>query len=309
MLTTKFLLIGITLINKLNNAAIQGRSDLPENDHLKHYQLLSEEDLQKLPADELSNLQISETCFEETKFGCFKDLVLFNESREIVLVPPQSPQQINVTFLVVRENGLTPFSFPYDITPGALSELPLSAEKKTIVLIHGWLNNFENSKFWWQPAVENVFKYQKDEFQIIFADWSRGSSSAYYAPAVSNARVAAKAISLLISELITVRKFDPMKIRLIGFSLGAQVAGFVGKQLRGEQKLAWITGLEPANALFQLSSNQGHIYRSDAHYVDIVHTMSGSVFQGFSPMESLGCTDFYPNGALQQVSCVAFFRV
>jgi hypothetical protein len=74
--------------------------------------------------------------------------------------------------------------------------------------------------------------------------------------------------------------------------------------MTGKYKVAWITGLEPANFLFSVTSNtNGFIYKSDAHFVDIYHTSSGSIIQGFSLSESLGCLDYYPNGALDQPGC------
>ena len=57
-----------------------------------------------------------------------------------------------------------------------------------------------------------------------------------------------------------------------------------------------ITGLEPANALFELSSRSGQLHKTDAHFVEVVHTSSGNAIQGFSKSVPMGCIDYYVNG-------------
>lgn len=58
-----------------------------------------------------------------------------------------------------------------------------------------------------------------------------------------------------------------------------------------------MTGLEPANALFELSSRSGQLFKTDAQFVEVIHTLSGSVVEGFSKRDPLGCIDYYVNGA------------
>ena len=222
-------------------------------------------------------------------------------SKEIAILPPASATQIDVKFRILgRESSF----FTIDRNISDLKKLPLDPSLRTIFLIHGWLDTKATAEFWWRPILNTVRKFnshrdQEHErgYQVIFVDWSGGSSSSYYLPAVSNLRVAAGVLSHMITILVDDLNFDPSLIRLIGFSLGAHLAGFAGKLLTGKHRLAWITGLEPANAFFELSSPAGSIFRSDARYVDIVHTSSGSVWQGFSKVGPLGCTDFYVNGA------------
>lgn len=146
-------------------------------------------------------------------------------------------------------------------------------------------------------------KYRSKEYQVIYVDWSKGTSSSYYLPAVSNARITAKIISDVIKNMIDVNQLNPMNIHIIGYSVGAHVAGMAGKNLLNRYRIGWITGLEPASAMFDRFTTSGHIYKSDAWFVDIIHTSSGSILEGFSTMDSLGCIDYYPNGALAQIGC------
>lgn len=101
---------------------------------------------------------------------------------------------------------------------------------------------------------------------------------------------------------------------MVGFSLGAEVAGFVGKQLQEWNiKLYRITGsysgkaieeiwvqpfiflfsgLDPALPLFDSSSVHHRLGPEDAYFVDVIHT-DGGIFGNPAPK---GHADFYPNG-------------
>lgn len=86
-------------------------------------------------------------------------------------------------------------------------------------------------------------------------------------------------------------------VHIIGHSLGGQAAGFVGKYIKkmtNGKQIARITGLDPARPLFETYVNNPskHLDKSDAQFVDIVHT-DGGVF-GFS--SAIGTVDFFPNG-------------
>ena len=62
---------------------------------------------------------------------------------------------------------------------------------------------------------------------------------------------------------------------MIGFSLGAHVAGFAGKKVQegGKKKIVGrITGLDPANLGFDYDSAKVRLDKTDADFVDIIHT-------------------------------------
>ena len=243
---------------------------------------------------------------------------LRRSSREISIFPANSPQEIDVKFRIVYSKlqedlfSRDPFIvvsqnetlkrnetvFTYNSTVDELLKLPLDRNNKTIFVMHGWIETVQKARFWWLPMIDAIKRNRPSDYQVIFVDWSRGSSSSIYLPAVSNLRVTADMVASTIKTLIEDLNFDPLKIRLVGFSLGAHLAGFTGKLLTGRNKLAWITGLEPANAMFEMSSNSGSLYQTDAHYVDVIHSASGNIFTGFSKFQPLGHRDFYINGAL-----------
>lgn len=88
---------------------------------------------------------------------------------------------------------------------------------------------------------------------------------------------------------------------MVGFSLGAQIAGITGKLLSG--KIGRITGLDPARPLFEWLANNKNLSQrldsSDAIFVDVIHTNGGQL--GIE--EPIGTVDFFPQGGKRQPGC------
>lgn len=98
-------------------------------------------------------------------------------------------------------------------------------------------------------------------------------------------------------------------VHLIGHSLGAHIAGFVGKQIKrstGGRLINRITALDPAGPLFEYPSRHvdEKLNKGDAEIVDVIHTDAG-VFGYSGP---IGLMDFYPNGGYApQNGCYQMF--
>lgn len=82
---------------------------------------------------------------------------------------------------------------------------------------------------------------------------------------------------------------------LIGHSLGAHLAGVVGKSMK-VGKISVIYGLDPAGPLFSINDPDKRLDKGDAEYVEVIHTDRG--LQGLA--EPMGTADFYPNFGLKQ---------
>ncbi|XP_043801520.1 lipase member H-A-like [Apis laboriosa] len=92
---------------------------------------------------------------------------------------------------------------------------------------------------------------------------------------------------------------DAEKIHVIGYSLGAQIAGRIGRQTIF--RIPRITGLDPAGPLFYLLNDR--LSTSDAVFVDVIHTDK----TGYGTALKVGHVDFYPNyGHRPQPGCPLF---
>lgn len=136
---------------------------------------------------------------------------------------------------------------------------------------------------------------------MINVDWENGSRMPHYVQAAANTQLIGKQIAKLIRLINYVTDIGPSHYHLIGFSLGAHVAGFTGMEVKN---ISRITGLDPASPLFEGYPPRVRLDPSDANFVDVIHSNGDSFIRGglgsYAPM---GHVDFYPNGGRVQVGC------
>ena len=108
-------------------------------------------------------------------------------------------------------------------------------------------------------------------------------------------------LKLIYRKLILTLGQKVDKIHVIGFSLGAHLAGQIGRTVQKKAgKIGRITGLDPAK--YVKKSHQ--LSRKDAHFVDVIHTNSGDFLEGCLSIKwPIGHADFYPNGGMHQPGC------
>ena len=85
---------------------------------------------------------------------------------------------------------------------------------------------------------------------------------------------------------------DYDRIHVLGSSLGAQAAGYVGFFTGGA--ISRITGLDPSGPLFYSVTNEDRLDKTDARFVDIYHT--AGYWVGSTRPD--GHVDVWPNGGL-----------
>ncbi|EMP33028.1 Lipase member H, partial [Chelonia mydas] len=149
----------------------------------------------------------------------------------------------------------------------------LDVTKKTVFIVHGF--RLTGSTPIWLNDIKELLLSLED-VNLIIVDWNRGATTIIYPNAVHNSRRVAEILKKYIDQMLAVgASLD--SIYMIGVSLGAHIAGFVGEMYNG--KLGRITGLDPAGPLFSGKPPSERLDHTDAQFVDVIHTdMDGSQF-------------------------------
>ncbi|XP_064536110.1 pancreatic lipase-related protein 2 [Drosophila montana] len=158
------------------------------------------------------------------------------------------------------------------------------------IYLHGFSESATGEKQSSQDLKDAFLR--RGNYNVILVDWSAMVAVPWYSNAVENLPVAARYLARFLRYLVT-SGYAAKHIHLIGFSLGAEVAGFAGKQLQEWGiKLSRITALDPALPLFEGNSSNRRLSPSDARFVDVIHTDGGIL----GNPTAMGHADFYPNG-------------
>ncbi|CAG9759294.1 unnamed protein product [Ceutorhynchus assimilis] len=162
----------------------------------------------------------------------------------------------------------------------------------TVVLVHGWAEDFKtDSNKFIREAILSKF-----DANIITVDWSKFAKEDYVTARVAVPFVGKQAAALL-DHISKEFAYSLGRVTMVGYSLGAQVCGAIGKNLHG--RIGVLTALDPPSFLFAPYNRDDSIHKTDAQYVQVIHTtnklygMSGAV----------GHSDFYPNGGERQPGC------
>lgn len=199
--------------------------------------------------------------------GCFSSQPPFAPNMPL----PMAPEKIHTKFFLhTRPNTTAHYSLTADAD--TIRHSTFQANKKTKMVIHGFAPMNDRIAKWVNHMTQAILEY--DDVNVVIVDWVGGAGVAYD-QAVTNTRLVGAQIAQLIRALMEVHNYDPKNVHLIGFSLGAHVAGFAGKDMNKfnkDHKLGRITGLDPANPGFNYDSGAVRLDKGDAHFVDVIHT-------------------------------------
>jgi len=139
------------------------------------------------------------------------------------------------------------------------------------------------------------------DFNVIFIDWSEGAQTINYLAARNRVSAVGELVASYIDFLVQNNLLTLSRTSLIGFSLGAHIAGMTGKNVRSGRVNA-IIGLDPAGPLFSMNSPDARLNRGDAVYVESIHTNGGLLGAGIA--DRISNADFWPNGGSSQPGCL-----
>lgn len=168
-----------------------------------------------------------------------------------------------------------------------------NASRLTTFVIHGYRPT--GSPPVWVKEISQLL-LERQDMNLIIVDWNRGAANVNYIKAKENTLKVGENLTSLV-KLMQSNGVSLSSIHLIGVSLGAHIAGFIGANFNSS--IGRITALDPAGPLFTGTSPEHRLDPTDAQFVDVLHTDIDAL--GFR--EALGHIDFYANGGTDQPGC------
>uniref|UniRef100_A0A336LTX6 CSON000474 protein n=1 Tax=Culicoides sonorensis TaxID=179676 RepID=A0A336LTX6_CULSO len=238
-------------------------------------------------------------------YGCFSIAPPWTgDTERPITYFPESPSIINVKFPIFNKNNRNNPQLVDLNDPDKIKNYRINKNAKLFVVTHGYLESGDRP--WIMNMVNELLRREKDS-SVIVIDW-RGGSSPPYAKAASNIRLvgamAAHVVHLIYEEY---HLTNLKNVHFIGHSLGAHLSGYAGYHLKHDfgLNLGRITGLDPAEPYFSQTDPIVRLDRTDAEYVDVIHTDAKPFVSsgGLGLAEPCGHVDFYPNGGHTQPGC------
>jgi len=184
---------------------------------------------------------------------------------------------------------------PQILKPGNVSSVTSSNFNQSLptrIYIHGWQEWAGNMKNYFNDA---YLERAKLNVNLIAVNWEASSRTLDYIGSAGRVEPIGIYVAKLIDFMVANKLVSLKDIHVIGFSLGAHAAGYAGKNVKSG-KLEKIVGLDPAGPLFKKKDAKLRLDKSDAKYVEVVHTC-GYWLGIYDP---IGSTNFYPNHGKKQ---------
>ena len=176
---------------------------------------------------------------------------------EIQTFEPMFNAESDVFYLLFTRSN--PIGVQIRMNANEIRGTTFNAAHPTRFLIHGWLNN--------KTANVNVLSTEaylrRGNFNVIVVDWGAGAQTINYISARNRVNEVGPFVATFIDflDLNGFINFD--RLNVVGHSLGAHVAGIVGKRVtRGV--IQTIFALDPAAPLFSINAPDTRVTPNDA---------------------------------------------
>ncbi|KAL1416693.1 hypothetical protein MTO96_027590 [Rhipicephalus appendiculatus] len=221
------------------------------------------EELISEAADIKQSLPSRGLCYRE--LGCFK----LRDRMRIPYGYPQRPSRIGARFwLYCARNSRRRIKVATSSSAWSLAGCHEKGHRRPlIVIVHGFTESAAAS---WVTTMARAL--------LEVVDWRRGAAAPIYSVAASNTAAVGAELSVVLQRLMQNNtSLMPHDVHVIGFSLGAHVAGFCGRHflMHTSKRIGRITALDPAGPLFQ--GTNVSVSRGDADFVDVIHTNMGQL--------------------------------
>ncbi|GAB0093979.1 inactive pancreatic lipase-related protein 1 [Sergentomyia squamirostris] len=206
----------------------------------------------------------------------------------------------DIRFLLYTKNNPVEADQLYLSDEKRLRQSHLNASHPVILYLHGFSEQAPGDVGQSAFEMKQAFLALGD-YNVILVDWRSLTALPWYFTSVQNGPRVGRYIARFLRFLIRSGHVNINSVHVIGFSLGAEVAGFIGKILKTwGMTLPRITGLDPAFPLYMFMGKSDRLSASDATFVDVIHSDGGIL--GFP--WPLGDVDFFPNdGVPLQPGC------
>ncbi|CAH1637014.1 unnamed protein product [Spodoptera littoralis] len=190
---------------------------------------------------------------------------------------------------LVTKNG----NIKFNLTATKRMNRLMARAQTIVILIHGFM---ESSNGWMVNAIAPEL-LKKSMYKVFALDGRKIINLEYFSSS-TNARFMGELLGSFLGDVIRNGE-DPSKIYIIGHSLGSHIAGIAGKKVYEVtgKRIGRITALDPAGPCFSNISDTGRLARTDAEYVDVVHSNAGilgfkaPVIKTFTQMEGSSSLD------------------
>ncbi|XP_054929101.1 pancreatic lipase-related protein 2-like isoform X2 [Dermacentor andersoni] len=240
-----------------------------------------------------------------TRKVCYKHVGCFNRQDYTLTHPssfPANPTLAKTVFkLYSRSKRHRSVHLDYHPDTKLGDKDQFKIEKLLIFLVHGFMENGANP---WITAIKDAFLDEVDG-NVIIVDWGRGSMGLQYMKAVGNTALVGREMYLLLKRIIERHPatVGPDQVHVVGFSLGAQIAGFFARTFK------LLTG----KSIWRITAIPCYHLRATAYFLESLRNkkcqfVSAACKDGFPAMAKGRCVTGTESGLMGYYSYTAAGR-